>query len=64
MKAFIDFNKNKLNFNQIELYSPAKYCENQLINLSSEIRLLNAAYTNLVNKKKYSYSESPKILNE
>ena len=64
IKAFIDFNKNKLNFNQIDLYSPAKYCESQLINLTSEIRLLNAAYTNLVNKKKYSYSESPKILNE
>ena len=64
MKTFIDSNKNKLNFNKIELYSPAKYCENQLMNLSSEIRLLKAAYKNLVNQKQHSYSEKPKILNE
>ena len=64
IKTFIDSNKNKLNFNKIELYSPAKYCENQLMNLSSEIRLLKAAYKNLVNQKQHSYSEKPKILNE
>ena len=64
MKTFIDSNKNKLNFNKIELYSPAKYCENQLMNLSSEIRLLKAAYKNLVNQKQHSYSEKPKLLNE
>ncbi len=64
INTFIDSNKNKLNFNKIELYSPAKYCENQLMNLSSEIRLLKAAYKNLVNQKQHSYSEKPKILNE
>ena len=64
IKTFLDSNKNKLNFNKIELYSPAKYCENQLMNLSSEIRLLKAAYKNLVNQKQHSYSEKPKILNE
>ena len=64
IKTFIDSNKNKLNFNKIELYSPAKYCENQLMNLSSEIRLLKAAYKNLVNQKQHSYSEKPKILSE
>ena len=64
IKTFIDSNKNKLNFNKIELYSPAKYCENQLMNLSSEIRLLKAAYKNLVNQKQHSYSEKPKLLNE
>ena len=64
IKTFIDSNKNKLNFNKIELYSPVKYCENQLMNLSSEIRLLKAAYKNLVNQKQHSYSEKPKLLNE
>ena len=64
IKTFIDSNNNKLNFNKIELYSPAKYCENQLMNLSSEIRLLKAAYKNLVNQKQHSYSEKPKILSE
>jgi len=64
LQIFLDFYINKVNSNKIELYSPAKYCENQLLNLSSQIRLLKAAYKNLLTKQQYSYSEKPKALRE
>ena len=64
LQIFLDFYINKVNSNKIELYSPAKYCENQLLNLSSQLRLLKAAYKNLLTKQQHSYSEKPKALRE
>jgi len=64
LQIFLDFYINQVNSNKIELYSPAKYCENQLLNLSSQLRLLKAAYKNLLTKRQHSYSEKPKALRE
>jgi len=64
LQIFLDFYINKVSVNKIEHYSPAKYCENQLLNLSSQLRLLKAANKNLLIKKKHSYSKQPKALNE
>ena len=64
LQIFLDFYINKVSSNKIELYSPAKYCENQLLNLSSQIRLLKAAYKNLLIKQQHSYSKQPKALSE
>jgi len=64
LQIFLDFYINKVSTNKIEHYSPAKYCENQLLNLSSQLRLLKAAYKNLLIKQKHSYSKQPKALSE
>ena len=64
LQIFLDFYINKVSVNKIEHYSPAKYCENQLLNLSSQLRLLKAAYKNLLIKQKHSYSKQPKALSE
>lgn len=64
IKNFIDINKNKIIVNRIELYSPAKYCENQLINLSSEVKLLRSTYKNFINKKINSFIKTPKIMED
>jgi len=64
LQIFLDFYINQVNSNKIELYSPAKYCENQLLNLSSQLRLLKAAYKNLLIKRQHSYSEKPQALRE
>ena len=64
LQIFLDFYINKVSANKIEHYSPAKYCENQLLNLSSQLRLLKAAYKNLLIKQKHSYSKQPKALSE
>ena len=64
LQIFLDFYINKVSTNQIEHYSPAKYCENQLLNLSSQLKLLKAAYKNLLIKQKHSYSKQPKALSE
>ena len=64
LQIFLDFYINKVSTNKIEHYSPAKYCENQLLNLSSQLRLLKAAYKNLLIKQKHSYSKLPKALSE
>jgi len=64
LQIFLDFYINKVSANKIEHYSPAKYCENQLLNLSSQLKLLKAAYKNLLIKQKHSYSKQPKALNE
>jgi len=37
LQIFLDFYINKVSTNKIEHYSPAKYCENQLLNLSSQL---------------------------
>jgi exodeoxyribonuclease VII large subunit len=64
IRAFMDLYKNNININKIELYSPAKYCANQLINLSSEVKLLKSTYKNFINKKINAFIKTPKILDE